>query len=310
MAFLTTTDTTSTDLRTRSRWTLGRNRADIQIPDNTVSKQHAEIYWDENTLKIIDCGSRNGTFVNHKKVIQPVALQNGDQIRVGKTNLYIEQLENSAPTIELARNDVTEINVQHVTTTVAFLDIVEYCRLSQSINNLDSLAYLLTQWLRESCQIALRYGAFETKTAGDSVMLVWIHHDKTKVKSEIGHVLSTITEIYQFTQTLLIQQKIGFDFNFKAGINTGRAVISNNGGSNPDFTPLGDAVNAAARFESATRIVGEGCDLLIGSATASHIPDIVQHFSRHQLCLKGFDRPHVLYGTSHAYLQRLTTPIL
>ena len=51
------------------------------------------------------------------------------------------------------------------------------------------------------------------------------------------------------------------------GINSGKAVIGNMGSENRfDYTAIGDAVNTAARLESATKEVG--VDLLIGENTA------------------------------------------
>ena len=50
------------------------------------------------------------------------------------------------------------------------------------------------------------------------------------------------------------------------GINTGYAIIGNMGSeSRFDYTAIGDAVNTAARFESATKAVG--VDLIIGEST-------------------------------------------
>ena len=51
------------------------------------------------------------------------------------------------------------------------------------------------------------------------------------------------------------------------GINSGKAVIGNMGSeARFDYTAIGDAVNTAARLESATKEVG--VDLLIGESTA------------------------------------------
>lgn len=77
------------DLR-RNRIALGRDprRADVAFPaDDNVSGVHAEIRRTGSTFSIADAGSRNGTFVNDKKLGTPVPLADGDKIVIGRTPL-------------------------------------------------------------------------------------------------------------------------------------------------------------------------------------------------------------------------------
>lgn len=68
----------------KPRTTLGRSRdADIFIPDQWLSRMHAEILLDQGGLVIADLGSKNGTLVNDQRIQGPVALRKGDQIRLG-----------------------------------------------------------------------------------------------------------------------------------------------------------------------------------------------------------------------------------
>jgi len=69
---------------------LGREtECDIQIPDQGVSRRHAEIYRIGEMYFIRDLGSRNGTFVNEEQVAEEM-LRNGDSIRIGATVLSFE----------------------------------------------------------------------------------------------------------------------------------------------------------------------------------------------------------------------------
>jgi pSer/pThr/pTyr-binding forkhead associated (FHA) protein len=61
----------------------GSNNA-IQIPDPTVSKEHAEIAPAGSGWTIRDLGSRNGTRVNGNEVHEAVAIRENDALEIGK----------------------------------------------------------------------------------------------------------------------------------------------------------------------------------------------------------------------------------
>lgn len=65
--------------------TIGRASVnDIQISDDTtLSKQHAKIMEEKGHFRLYDLGSTNGTFVNKRRVRQPVLLQPDDEIQFG-----------------------------------------------------------------------------------------------------------------------------------------------------------------------------------------------------------------------------------
>lgn len=67
---------------TKSRTTLGRSGADINLDDPEASRQHAvvEIYGEQAILR--DLGSTNGTFVDLER-IENQALSNQNEFRIG-----------------------------------------------------------------------------------------------------------------------------------------------------------------------------------------------------------------------------------
>lgn len=63
---------------------LGRSRdADIFIPDQWLSRMHAEILLDHGGLMVADLGSKNGTLVNGMRIQGRTPLRKGDQIKLG-----------------------------------------------------------------------------------------------------------------------------------------------------------------------------------------------------------------------------------
>ena len=72
--------------------TLGRRRGNsIVLRDAKVSRRHAEIRLQDGNFVLQDLNSRNGTFVNNQRVSTAVALQPGDEIRVGDTVLRFDR---------------------------------------------------------------------------------------------------------------------------------------------------------------------------------------------------------------------------
>jgi pSer/pThr/pTyr-binding forkhead associated (FHA) protein len=53
--------------------------------DSFASSVHARIFEREGELWVEDLGSRNGTFVNGRQLVNPLPLQRGDQVKIGTT---------------------------------------------------------------------------------------------------------------------------------------------------------------------------------------------------------------------------------
>ena len=68
--------------------TLGRDKkkADVYIPDNSLSREHVRIIFTNKNIQVQDMGSTNGSFLNNQKMDpeQIYALQNSDILRLGE----------------------------------------------------------------------------------------------------------------------------------------------------------------------------------------------------------------------------------
>jgi hypothetical protein len=66
---------------------IGRHpESDIFLDDITVSRRHAEISRKITKFVLMDTGSLNGTYLNRER-IEKAALDNGDEIQIGKFRL-------------------------------------------------------------------------------------------------------------------------------------------------------------------------------------------------------------------------------
>jgi signal transduction histidine kinase len=70
---------------------LGRDTSNtIRVLDHEVSRRHAEIRRVDDSFRLVDLGSSNGTYLNGKAVDQ-VPLRSGDQIRLGQTVILFDE---------------------------------------------------------------------------------------------------------------------------------------------------------------------------------------------------------------------------
>lgn len=69
---------------------LGRTRdASLWVDHKSVSRRHAIVRVAAADVRIEDCASKNGTFVNGVRVASPTLLQDGDAIRLGRAELSL-----------------------------------------------------------------------------------------------------------------------------------------------------------------------------------------------------------------------------
>lgn len=79
----------------------------IRLHDNEVSRRHAQVVQTEDTFKLVDLGSSNGTFVNEQRTDQHV-LQSGDRVQVGRTLMIFTGNEDHSSVDLAAEVDIIE----------------------------------------------------------------------------------------------------------------------------------------------------------------------------------------------------------
>ncbi len=83
---------------------------DFQIDDLSVSSRHCEISLLDGTVKIRDCDSTNGTFLNGKQ-IREASLQSGQTLRFGRIEMLVEISEAN---VAIPHFDTVEIKAASV----------------------------------------------------------------------------------------------------------------------------------------------------------------------------------------------------
>lgn len=97
---------------TRQHWMLGQpvtaigrwEDNDVVLPDRWVSRHHAEVRREGNRYWLYDLGSKNGLFLNGKRVTEPQALETGDRIQLSpRYSLSFVDSEATAPLLQEQR---------------------------------------------------------------------------------------------------------------------------------------------------------------------------------------------------------------
>ena len=297
-------------LDTGNYWTIGRGSDNILVfDDNAMSRRHAVIQrMDGGDFYFIDLGSRNGSSINGRRVTIPVALHDGDSMVCGQSELVFHNTvvapEGPKPSQISAPGSATRVLYARTMITVLVVDIRDFTPLTRQVDE-NILAQAIGTWFRESGVIVKRYGSWGDKYIGDAVMAVWTHGAAGPQQSDICQILQALSEIQRVTSGLHEKFPLPHPIRVGAGINTGPSMIGNTGGQDtPEFSPLGDNVNAAFRLETATK--KSGMDIALGHTTYDYLssaPGIQQYFEKRSVELKGYEQLMEAWFTSYAKLE-------
>jgi len=185
------------------------------------------------------------------------------------------------------------------------VDVRGFTKIAQVVEP-SLLSQVIGSLFRRGGEIMRKKGSWGQKYIGDALMSVWVHRN-VSYETQVPPIFRALLELVEITSTLQSQFKLPFPIGVGAGVNTGAAAIGNAGSDHTaDYTALGDTVNAAFRFESATREIGQ--DLVIGQETmaclrkAEASPE--RFFIEKTVKLKGYERPTPVWATSFPDLRK------
>jgi len=278
-------------------WAIGRgDGCAIMLDSRSVSRLHALIQRrDGGDYSLVDLGSRNGSFVNARRVSLPLMLSDKDRLVFGDQELIFRNPVASNTFLEVrelnTRNMPTTALHTHSLTTIMVVDIRDFTPLARQVSE-SLLSQTVGTWFLRSGQITQRHGSWAQKYIGDAVMAVWVHDDPGNLGADLLRALRAVSEINAATAEISRTLPLPAPLRIGAGVNTGPAIV---GGS--EYTALGDTVNAAFRLEAATKQMGLG--VALGERTFAELgldPD--SPFTRREVELKGYDGPSTAWGIS------------
>jgi adenylate cyclase len=156
--------------------------------------------------------------------------------------------------------------------TVMFVDIQDFTPLSEKLPP-QELVKIINGALEACSQAILSEGGTIDKYIGDAVMAFWNaplatpehQYHAAKAALKINQQLASFNQQTHVKQTL---EDIGtWPISVRIGMASGPAVVGNMGSLNRfDYSALGEAVNTAARAETACKVVGHNI-VLAGDVT-------------------------------------------
>jgi adenylate cyclase len=288
-------------------WAIGRgDGCTVMLDSRSVSRLHALIQRkDAGDLALVDLGSRNGSFVNSRRVSFPVVLNDKDRLVFGDQELLFRDPSHSGSVLPVPETDsrgapTTALNTQSLATIVV-VDIRDFTTLARTFSEA-LLSQTIGTWFLRAGQITQRLGSWAQKYIGDAVMAVWVHDNPGHIGPDLLRALQSVSEINTATGEISRTLPLPAPLRIGAGVNTGPAII---GGT--DYTALGDTVNAAFGLESATKSIGLG--VALGERTYQELALPGQSvFVQCEVALKGYDGPNTAWAISFEALQAFLKP--
>lgn len=290
----------------KNYWTFGRHEDNnFVLQDRWISRNHAMLQrMETGEFFLIDLGSRNGSFVNGRRVTIPVTLHDGDHIVFGQTELefHCPTLSRAIEPPEPESEDFTATLTVRRLISVMVMDIRDFTVLTRQLDE-RILSEVIGRWFRHAGQIIREHGSWVDKYIGDAIMAVWFHGTQGVNPQEMLKISKALSQLHKVTIELSSLYPLPFPLRVGAGINTGYAMVGNTGsGGSADYTALGDTVNAAFRLESSTKEIG--MDIALGETTYKYLAQVCPPnlFQQYNVNLKGYDAPTITYAGTFANL--------
>jgi adenylate cyclase len=158
-----------------------------------ASRRHAIInLQDVGEFWLIDLGSSNGTFLNKRRVHQPVRLSDRDTITVGDTVFTFRQPEEISSEL---RTTIAQQTIRETATIPIWLlvaDIENFTPLSRSMVS-DKLALLVGSWVSACKEIVEEHHGEIDKYLGDGFLAYW--HDDEKSVENVSAGLAKLKQL-------------------------------------------------------------------------------------------------------------------
>jgi adenylate cyclase len=260
---------------------IGRSPKNIIVIDSQkVSRRHALInVQNVGEFWLIDLGSSNGTFLNGRRLHQPVRLCDQDQIIIGDRLFIFHQPEEITEDYRTTFAERTIREIANVPCWLLVADIENFTPLSRSLTS-DKLAELIGGWVAACKEIIEGHQGMIDKYLGDGFLAYW-RGDPATTK-EIAAALNKLKEAQAKNEP-----------RFRLALHFGFVAI---GGvpSMGEESLMGKEVNFVFRME---KLAGSlGIAVLTSAAGQSKLKSLINCEPAGAHELKGFEGKHEFFS--------------
>jgi adenylate cyclase len=264
-------------------FSLGRAKdSNIVFTSTKVSRRHALVHAQgASEFSLVDLGSSNGTHLNGRRVIEPVALQHGDVIQIGEQSLVFRLETSHMPEEEiyLTEAQMTVRDVNELTCWFLLLDIQNFVRLSSELQT-DELARMVGAWLAECRRVIEDHGGTLSKFLGDGLLVYWDSRfcDTTNVAAALN---------------LLRLMQAQRQPPFRWALHFGTAIFGSTAAPG-EVSALGHDLNFLFRIERLA--AANGFPFVLSETAHSQIGSLLGAQLLGAFPLKGLEGEHSLFG--------------
>jgi len=266
----------------RGSCSLGRARTnDVVLPDVNVSRRHAVLHQqDAEEFWIVDLGSANGTYVNSRRINQPLRLNHLDRIEIGP-HAFVFHHPN--PKLHPHQTEsTTEKTIQDIKAIKSWLlvaDIEDCTHLIQELPP-DEAPRITGRWLATCKQIIEDESGTINKFLGDGFFAYW--RDSEVVRPCVASALKKLHQL-QNTQ----------DPRFRVVLHYG-VVFVGGGGSLGEESLMSNEVNFVFRMEKVAS--GARALRLLSQAAHENLHPFIPTSPHSSLPVPGFEGEFQFYS--------------
>jgi len=265
----------------RGSCSVGRASANTLVLDlPKVSRMHALIQLQNiGEFWLVDLGSSNGTFLNKRRVHQPVRLHDQDKILITGREFIFRQPEEISPEYQTTIAERTIQEIESVPCWLLVADIVDFTSLSRSLVG-ERLAALVGGWFAACKKIIEEHDGTINKYLGDGILAYW--HETDATPEDIAAAIKALKEAQA-----LAEPRFRFVVHFGLVAIGGVAALG-------EESLMGIEVNFAFRLEKLAASLREACGL---SDTAnSKLEGLISSRRLDDFELKGFARKQAFFA--------------